>query len=245
MEDNKNYVRLDLVGYIKDLLEKFNASFFDMITDEEDNTLKKWQRNEELTIDELLLLAEYKINHNFKKTFKDDILNQDSFVLFEDKRELITELFDKYNDLGRYLLYESYYVKKFLDEAPSKIRRALSLSNVFLNEEPSSKVMQYCKEAYSCYIDGQLNASVILLRAIIEQTLKEKFDIDPGTLEPTRKYLINNGLISDELSKKIIKIRDGGNKAVHNITRNRQTSESYNKYLIEIAQNILKVLFNS
>jgi hypothetical protein len=242
MEDSKNYVRLDLVGYIKDLLEEFNASFFDMITDEEDNTLKKWQRNEELTIEELLLLAEYKVNYNFNKTLKDDILNQDSFVLFDDKKEIITELFNRYNDLGRYLLFESYYVKKFLDEAPSKIRRALSLSKIFIKEEISSKIMQYCKEAYSCYLDGQFNASVILLRAIIEQALKEKFDIDPGTLEPTRKYLIDNGLISDELSKNIIKIRDGGNKAVHNITRNKQTSEINNKYLIELAQTILKVL---
>ena len=74
--------------------------------------------------------------------------------------------------------------------------------------------------------------------------MKEKFNIDPGTLEPTRKYLINNGLISDELSKQIIKIRDGGNKAVHNIIRSKQTSENHNKYLIEIAQNILKSLFN-
>lgn len=158
--------------------------------------------------------------------------------------EIFSDITEWFKPDGIYLLYESYYVMRFLDEAPRKIKRALSLRKLIINEEPSIKVKEYCKEAYQCYLDGQFNASIILLRAIIEQTLKEKFNIDPGTLEPTRKYLINNGLISDGLSKQIIKIRDGGNKAVHNITRNKQASESYNKHLIEVAQNILKSLFN-
>jgi hypothetical protein len=161
----------------------------------------------------------------------------------DDKRETIDGIAEIFTPEEIYLLYESYYILRFLDEAPSKIERALSLRKLIINEEPSVKVKEYCKEAYQCYLDGQFNAS-ILLRAIIEQSLKEKYNIDPGTLEPTRKYLINNGLISDGLSKQIIKIRDGGNKAVHNITRNKQASESYNKYLIEVAQNILKSIFN-
>lgn len=163
----------------------------------------------------------------------------------DDKEELITEITWHYNKVGIYLLYESYYVLKFLDEAPMKIKRAFSLRKVFINEEPTMKIKEYCKEAYLCYLDGHFNASIILLRAIIEQALKEKYEIGPGTLEPTRKYLINNGLISDDLSKQIIKIRDGGNKAVHNITRNQQTSENYNNHLIKVTQNILKVLFIS
>ena len=160
------------------------------------------------------------------------------------KVNIFSEITEWFTPDGIYLLYESYYVMKFLDEAPKKIKRALSLRKLIVNDEPSLKVKEYCKEAYQCYLNGQFNASIILLRAIIEQILKEKFNIDPGTLEPTRIYLINNGLISDGLSKQIIKIRDGGNKAVHNITRNKQASESYNKHLIEVAQNILKSLFN-
>lgn len=162
----------------------------------------------------------------------------------DDKKELFSELTEEFNELERYFLYESYYVMNFLDEAPNKIRRALSLRPLLINEEPSLKVKEYCKEAYLCCLDGQFNASIILLRAIIEQAFKEKCDREAGTLEPTRKYLVENGLISDELSKQIIKIRDGGNKAVHNITRNKQTSENYNKYLIEVAQKILESLFN-
>ena len=234
----------DLVRHIKQYLDQSKCSFFDLVTDEVENAFKKYEKGEELTPEELCSVAEHRVANNIKKAFKEGILSNESIVLPDDKKELINDLTEIYNKDGEYLLYESYYVMKFLDEAPSKIERALALRKVFLNEEPSLKVKQYCKEAYLCYLDGQFNASIILLRAIIEQALKEKFDIDPGTLEPTRKYLINNGLISDELSKKIIKIRDGGNKAVHNITRNKQISENYNRYLIEISQNILKSLFN-
>lgn len=237
-------VYLDLVRHIKQFLKKCKCSFFDIITEEIENASKKHERGEELTVEELLLVADNRFAHNIKIAFKDGILSHDSIILPDDRRELITDITEVYSDSGIYLLYESYYVMKFLDEAPSKIRRALSLRKVFTNEEPSIKTKEYCKEAYLCYLDGHFNASIILLRAIIEQALKEKYDIDPGTLEPTRKYLINNGLISDELSKQIIKIRDGGNKAVHNIPRNKQTSDKFNKYLIEVAQNILKSLFN-
>lgn len=235
---------LDLVGHIKQYLEKFKCSFFDLVTEEVENAIKKHQRGEKLTPEELWMVAEHRVTHDIKEAFRNGILSNESIVLPDDKKELLDDLNEIYNKIGEYYLYESYFVMKFLNEAPRKIERALLLRKVFLNEYPTLKIKQYCKEAYLCYLDGQFNASIILLRAIIEQSLKEKFNIDPGTLEPTRKYLINNGLISDELSKQIIKIRDGGNKAVHNITRNKQTSESYNKYLIEIAQDILKSLFN-
>jgi hypothetical protein len=236
-------VYLDLVRHIKQYLKQFKCSFFDQESEEVKNAIEKHQRGDELTPDELFLVAAHKVANNYKQAFRDEILDHDSIILPDDKRETIDGIAEIFTPEEIYLLYESYYILRFLDEAPSKIERALSLRKLIINEEPSVKVIEYCKEAYQCYLDGQFNAS-ILLRAIIEQSLKEKYNIDPGTLEPTRKYLINNGLISDGLSKQIIKIRDGGNKAVHNITRNKQASESYNKYLIEVAQNILKSIFN-
>ena len=242
-EIEDDVVYLDLIRHIKKYLKQFKCSFFDQVTDEVETGLGKHERGEELTTEELLMVAEYKVADNYKKAFRNGILDNDSIILPDDKRELYNEITELFTPAGIYFLYESYYVMRFLDNAPSKIKRALSLRKLIINEEPSPKVKEYCKEAYFCYLDGHFNASIILLRAIIEQSLKEKYYIDPGTLEPTRKYLINNGLISDELSKQIIKIRDGGNKAVHNITRNKQASENYNKYLIEIAQNILKSLF--
>jgi len=237
-------VYLSLVSHIKQYLKEFNCSFFDMKTDEVDTALKKQERDEELTDEDFWPLVEHMVADNFKKEFKDGVLDHDSIILPYDQKELFNELDESFNKYGIRLLYESYYVMKLLDEVHSKIDRALSLRKVLINDQPSIKVKEYCKEAYSCYLNGHFNASIILLRAIIEQALKEKYDIDSGTLEPTRKYLIDNGLISDELSKKIIKIRDGGNKAVHNITRNKQTSENYNRYLIEVSQDILGSLFN-
>jgi len=237
-------IYLDLVRHIKQYLKQFKCSFFDQETEDVKNAIEKHRRGGELTPDELFLVAEHRVAKNYKIAFRDDVLDHDSIILPDDKRDIFSDVTEWFTSDGIYLLYESYYVVRFLDEAPKKINRALSLRKLIINEEPSIKVKEYCKEAYQCYLDGHFNASIILLRAIIEQTLKEKFNIDPGTLEPTRKYLINNGLISDGLSNQIIKIMDGGNKSVHNITRNKQASESYNKHLIEVAQNILKSLFN-
>lgn len=237
-------VYLDLVRHIKQYLKEFKCSFFDLETEEIKDTIERDQRGEELTLDELLLVAEHELANNYKKAFSDKVLDHDSIILPDDKRDFFGEITERFTTAEIYLLYESYYVMRFLDEAPKKIKRALSLRKIIVNDEPSLKVKEYCKEAYQCYLDGHFNASTILLRALIEQALKEKFNIDPGTLEPTRKFLISNELISDGVSKQIIKIRDGGNKAVHNITRNKQVSESYNKHLIEVAQNILGSILN-
>lgn len=210
MDDIKNdVVYLDLVRHIKQYLKQFKCSFFDQETEEVKNAIEKHQRGEKLTPDELFLVAEHKVADNYKKAFRDGILDHDSIILPDDKREIISDITERFTPDGIYLLYESYYVMRFLDEAPRKITRALLLRTLIINEEPSIKVKEYCKEAYQCYLDGQFNASIILLRAIIEQALKEKFNMDVGTLDAMRKYLINNGLISDVLSKQIIKIRDG------------------------------------
>jgi hypothetical protein len=237
-------VYLDLVRHIKQYLKEFKCSFFDQETEEVKNAIEKHQGGEELTPEELLMVAEHIVANNVIKGFKDDILYHDSIIFPDDKKEIFSDIIERFTPTGIYLLYESYYVMRFLDEAPRKIKRALSLRKILVTDEISLKIKEYCKEAYRCYLNGHFNASIILLRAIIEQALKDKYNIDTGMLEPTRTYLINNGLISDELSKQIIKIRDGGNKAVHNITRNKQASESYNKHLIEVGQNILKSLFN-
>ena len=188
------------------------------------------------------------VDHNFlyrlKKEFKNSILCNDSIILPDDISELYDDVYEHFGKAGMYLLYESYYVMKFLDEARSKILRACSLSKLLINECHYMRVKEYCKEAYSCYLDGHFNASIIILRATIEQALKEKFNLtmDCGTLGWIRTNLSNNGLISDELYKKITKIMVAGNKAVHN--RDNQASESNNKYLIEVAQDILHSLFN-
>lgn len=237
-------VYLDLVRHIKQYLKQYKCSFFEAITEETVNAFKKHERGEELTLEEIVLMVDHKLLYDIKKEFKNDILSYDSIILPDDISELWDDVYERFGNAGIYLLYESYYVLKFLDDAPSKIWRACSLSKLLINEGHCIKVKEYCKEAYLCYLDGHFNASIIILRATIEQALKEKFNLimDSGTLGWIRTNLSNNGLISDELYKKITKIMDAGNKAVHN--RNKQASESNNKYLIEVAQDILHSLFN-
>jgi len=238
-------VYLDLVRHLKQYLEKYKYSFFDMRTEEVNNALKKHKKGEELSLDELILAAEYKVDHNLKMSFKEGILNYDSIILPDDKSEIFNEIFEHFGNAGIYLLYESYYVMKFLDEAPNRIKRVCSLRKLLINDNASMKVKEYCKEAYLCYLDGHFNASIILLRAIIEQALREKFNLKmDGALGWVRKYCFDNGLISDELNKKVKRIMKAGNIAVHNIFNNKQPTENYNKYLIELVQDIMNSLFN-
>jgi hypothetical protein len=237
-------VYLDLVRHIKQYLKQYKCSFFECITEEIENVFKKHEIGEELTVEEFIMLADYILLYNLKKNFKEIILSNDSIALPDDISQLYDDVYERFSKEEIYLLYESYYVMKFLNEARSKILRACSLSKLLINEGHYMKVNEYCKEAYLCYLDGHFNASIIILRATIEQALKEKYNLkmDFGTLGAIRNHLSNNGQISDELRKKITKIALAGNKAVHN--RDKQASESNNKYLIAVAQDILHSLFN-
>jgi hypothetical protein len=160
--------------------------------------------------------------------------------------ELINDIIKSLEDDEErlYDLYELFFVLKFLEEGHDIIRRALSLRKVIYKEKPSLRLLKYSQEACFTYAQGYHNSSSILLRAVVEQALKEKYSINiSGTLGDIRFYLYDKHEISEELNDKIIKIIDLGNKAVHNISINREISESQNLHMIKIAQNILKELF--
>ena len=243
MEDNKKYVRLDLVGYIKDLLKEFKASFFDILPDEIDDIIKKYERGEELTLEELGSLAAHKVDCEFKINYKDGILSHDSFIFSDDKKELITEITEEYSELGIYLLYESYYVMKFLDEAPSIITRALNLRQIFISRHPSQRVKEFCKEAYLTYINGNFIASVVLLRSIIETLLHEKLGIERSELWKLNDLAKERGVYGIGTWRKVDIIRDKARKIVHNIYK-QSLSEDENKKLIILTQDVLSHLLN-
>jgi hypothetical protein len=163
------------------------------------------------------------------------------------KLELINDILESLEDDDErlYEWYELFFVLKFLEEGHDIIRRALSLRKIIYMEKPSPRLLQYSQEACFTYAQGYHNSSSILLRAVVEQALKEKYSINiSGTLGDIRSYLYDkHKIISEDLNDKIKKIIDLGNKAVHNISINREISESHNLHMIKIAQNILKELF--
>jgi hypothetical protein len=139
--------------------------------------------------------------------------------------------------------YERYFFYKGINELDSLINRAVSLREVFVKKILSDKLLNYSKEACLTYIYGFHNASVILLRTILEQALKEKYNIDVGTLGKLNQELYDKGLISREIYDKINKVNRKASMAVHNLTHGKNISERDNKFLIETTQKILKLLF--
>ena len=121
------------IRHIKQYLDEYKCSFFDAITKEVEELFKKNERGEELESDEFIMLADHVVKNIFKKEFKDALSKHESIVFPDLIRDDIADIEELYNDAGIYLLYESYYVMKFLDEAPSIIGRAIYLRQILLS----------------------------------------------------------------------------------------------------------------
>jgi len=236
-------VYLDLVRHIKQYLDQFKCSFFDQETEKIENILNKIERDEELTDEELLLVAEHRVAHDIKIAFKNGILSHDSIILPTDKIDLITDFTDVYNHYGIYLLYESYYVTKFLNEAPAIIIRAIKLSKLFINLRPSQRVKDFCKEAYLTYINGNFIASAVLLRSIVETLLHEKLEIERSDLWKLNDLAKERGIYDIGIWRKVDIIRKKVTNIVHNIYR-EGISEDENRKLIELTQDVLSHLLS-
>jgi len=234
---------LDLVSHIKQYLEKFKCSFFDQVTEDVENAINKHQRGEELTPEELWKVAEHRVYHNFKIAFRNGILSNESIVLPDDKKELIDDLKEMYNKYGEYFIYESYYVMKFLDEAPEIVNRAISLKKIFVNKSPSQRVRDFCKEAYLTHISGHYIASAILMRSIVETILLDKFQIDRCPLWELNDAAKENSIYDYSIWEKIDFIRLEINNILHNIIKEKTTAEK-NIDIIKITQDILEYLLN-
>jgi hypothetical protein len=231
---------LDLIGHIKQYLDENNSSLFHK-SDEISNIIIKQRRGEELTVDELVII----VRHQLLIDFKDNILQKDSVLLPDDNlskddAEYINEY---YSEIGKYMLYESYYVMKFLDEAPEIINRASKLKKIFIKENPSERVREFCKEAYLAYINGLFTSSVVLLRSIIETILKEKLGPDIGGLLKINDFAMKEGLYGKDIWRKIDYIRVKVNKLIHRINRISATEE-INRKMIIYSQDILNKLLN-
>lgn len=169
---------------------------------------------------------------------------QESFILptadqtFKDK---LAEIYNQYDVDFIHNIYESYYIQKFVDDANNIVRRAMNLRGVFYNNLFSQELSNYCREAFMTYIYGLHNASVILLRSILEQILKEKFSINIGTFGVINNDCYRKGLITREIYDNNKKVNEKARIAVHNIAIGRTISERENKFLIEVTQKNLRL----
>ena len=93
-EISDDVVYLDLVRHLKQYIARWKSSFFDITTEEIETAVKKHERGEELTLDELMLFAEHKLAQKYKLAFKDGILSHDSIILPDAKREISANIAD-------------------------------------------------------------------------------------------------------------------------------------------------------
>jgi hypothetical protein len=76
---------------------------------------------------------------------------------------------------------DSYYVRKFLRDAPKLVQRTMQLSALGMKAVPSSAAGFYLREATRCFVYGFWGASVAMSRAALEQGLREKVASCSGT----------------------------------------------------------------
>ncbi|MBI4795433.1 MAG: hypothetical protein HY790_06275 [Deltaproteobacteria bacterium] len=240
-EISHDVVYLDLIRHIKQYLDQYKCSFFDMVTEETEQALKKHEGGDELELEEIILLAEHIVDNKYKKAFKDALSKHESIVLPDIIRENITDIEEIYNDVGIYLLYESYYVMRFLDEAPSIIKRAIYLRQIFIGSAISQRVKEFCKEAYKTYINGNFIASVVLLRSIVETVLLERLGIERSELWKLNDLAKEKGLYDIGTCRKVDIIRKSVGNIVHNISK-AKLSEEENRKLIILTQDVLSHL---
>lgn len=130
---------------------------------------------------------------------------------------------------------------RFLDEAPSIIKRAIYLRQIFIGSTISQRVKELCKEAYLTYINGNYIASVVLLRSIVETVLLERLEIERSELWNLNDLAKENGLYDIGIWRKVDIIRKSVGNIVHNIFK-AKLSEEENRKLIILTQDILSHL---
>jgi hypothetical protein len=116
--------------------------------------------------------------------------------------------------------YKSYIKKQFTEKLSGMIDRIEELDIVLVKESPTKMIIDRMKEAFECYIYGFFQASAVLCRAILEESLRDlaekKFGKRPSEqLTDLLKGLEKYKLISKELLEKGLDIRDVGNKSAH------------------------------
>lgn len=81
-------VYADLVRHIKQFLDEFKCTFFDIATEEVNNALEKHKRGEDLPLEDFLLVFNHKQKHKLKISFK-DILSHDSIDCLMTKKNYL------------------------------------------------------------------------------------------------------------------------------------------------------------
>lgn len=238
-DDDSSKIYFSIIFQIKQFIKDRKLCLFYDFPMIMDKYFGKKDRGEELSLDDMLSHIEELTGYDFIES----ILNEDSFILSEDNRCEAENLQDWHDEKGVYLLYETYYVMKFIGESPEIINRAINIRQIFYKQRPSQRVRNLCKDAYSSYISGFYNASATLLRSIIETVLLEKLKMERCDFWILNKVGKKFGLYGKDIFDKIDHIRDGVNKLLHNLYR-EGISESDNRVMIEYSQDILNYLLN-
>jgi len=236
METLKTISHFDIIRQIKKYLVEKNLCLFHT-TDQMHYIFDKSDRGEEVSKDDILSFVDHETLYYFKEDLKED-----SFILPDDSKDNI-EWIQDFSDIDINKIYESYYVMKFLEEAPGIISRAIQLRKTFLKDRPSQRVKEFCKEAYSAHINGNFIASMVLLRSIVETVLLERLGIERSELWKLNDLAKESRLYDIRIWRKVDIIRKSVGNIVHNVSKAKLSGEE-NRKLIILTQDILSHLIN-
>lgn len=106
------------------------------------------------------------------------------------------------------------FTNEFNAKVDKMVDRSRELTTTFTKNAPS----MYLGEATECFIYGFFNAAIALVRATLEQILRDKLGIKPDEdrkLSDLIDMTYDKKIIDTNLRSKAIKIRKWGNRYLH------------------------------
>lgn len=140
--------------------------------------------------------------------------------------------------------YQDFYAYQFIDKLKDVVRRALKVKEVFSKKSVSEPVKMICGQAHLTFIHGYHTASIALCRSIVEASIKARYNINFGSLGTIlNKYpIVKKDLYAKKILDKILKIKETGDKSLHQVARGKIPSESTNLKILGLTQEVLQAL---
>jgi len=138
--------------------------------------------------------------------------------------------------------YEEYLAYEFAGDLENMARRARTVYVHWIKHPPSSTVARLCRESCQTYVSGYHSASVALLRAVVEASIRAKLRIDTGTLGPLNDEGLKRKLYDRRMWNRVETLKRYGNNLLH---RGSIPTEEQNLIAIKHAQATLTALHSS
>lgn len=118
-------------------------------------------------------------------------------------------------------LLDSYYTRRWLQQAPRIVKRALTLNRIYPTNPLPDLAVGYLREATRAYLFGLVHASLAMSRSALEEGLKDSLRQFSSAFSGVTdlKDLIEAArmarLVTDELAGEAHEVRGNGNSALH------------------------------